>query len=259
MNTICKECGTENEKEYKYCKNCGAVLEKEQPKTTPQPTNNFSNSNTYNDFFYDGISQEEMTLFVGKKSNEILPKFQKMKLTDSKVSWCWPLAILSLFFGPFGAALWFFYRKIYKHAFIFSGIGFLLSVIVTALNFNQTDALTDKITDALMSGDFQNFLNILGNTKIADSALTLVASSLQSVFEIVTTVVTGVFGYSIYMNHCIEKIKDYKFRHTDQRLYQMGISAIGGVSGGMLALGFLIMFGSDAVISFFSTIISMIV
>lgn len=262
MKIICKECGTENEKEYDYCKNCGTLLEKPQKepeKTAPTQNSNVSNNNTYNEPFYDGVTPAEMTLFIGKKSNEILPKFQKMKLTDSKISWCWPLALLSFVFGPFGAVLWFFYRKIYKFAFIFSAIGFALSSIIAALNFNQSNLLTDTILDAIMSGDMQSMLQILENVDTTEAGLSLISSALQDIADISTTVITGLFGYNIYMNHCIEKIKSYKLNHTDPRFYQMGITAIGGVSGGMLALGFLVMLGSDAIVSFITNIISLII
>ncbi len=262
MNIICKECGTENEQEYIYCKNCGASLEKKEEKTYEQPPQtNFNNTSnyTYNEPFYDGVTPAEMTLFIGKKANEILPKFQKMKITDSKISWCWPLALLSFVFGPFGAALWFFYRKMYKYAFIFSGIGFTLSAIIAALTFNQTNLLTDTLMDAFMSGDFQNFMQIIESVDTTETGLALISGALQDIVDISTSVVTGIFGYHIYMSHCIQKIQSYKFNHNDPRFYQMGLSAVGGVSGGMLGLGFLIMLGTEAVISFITNIITIII
>ncbi len=101
-------------------------------------------------------------------------------------------------------------------------------------------------------------MQILDDLDTSEVGLSFLATALQNIVKIAITIVTGIFGYNIYMNHCIEKIKNYKLSHADPRFYQMGISAIGGVSGGMLALGFLIMFGTDAIISFVSAIFSLI-
>lgn len=261
MNIICKECGTENEKEYAYCKNCGAKLLNEQPKKeyTEQTQDYRAFNNSSNDEpYFNGVTSAELSLFIGKKSNEILPKFQKMALTDSKISWCWPAAILSFLMGPFGAALWFFYRKMYKFAFIFSGIGAGLSIILGILNFGQVDLTFDTVFEAIFSGNYESAMQILANLDTSEVGLSFLATALQNIVEIAITIVTGIFGYNIYMNHCTQKIKNYKLSHADPRFYQMGISAIGGVSGGMLALGFLIMFGTDAIISFVSAIFSLI-
>ena len=104
MNKICKECKQENEPEYNYCKNCGNKLDSDvkiKEENTAQNINYSKYSNPFGDIGVEEISAEELSLFIGKKSNDILPKFQKMELTNSKISWCWPVAILSLIFGPF--------------------------------------------------------------------------------------------------------------------------------------------------------------
>ena len=128
---ICSECGTENENDYIYCKNCGALLTAApKPETVPEstaqetvpktehssfrpapapeaaapafkpvpPVYNTENGNTgYTQSGApapDGIPQEEIALFIGKKSVVIKPKFIKMEITNSKTSWCWPAALL---------------------------------------------------------------------------------------------------------------------------------------------------------------------
>ena len=127
-NKICSECGTENEEKFKFCKNCGKELE---PQKFEQNDYNTTSNNQpygqygYNDFIIpetEGIPNEEVATFVGRKAGKIIPKFAKMQATNSKISWCWPVAILSYFFGPVGAAFWYLYRKMYKMATIFFAI-----------------------------------------------------------------------------------------------------------------------------------------
>lgn len=258
----CKNCGTQNEKEFEYCKNCGAKLEEEQINQNGNSFNQDSSFNpnfTYNEPFYEGVTPSEMTLFVGKKSCDILPKFQKMKLSHSKVSWCWPLAVLSFLFGPFGAAIWFFYRKIYKYAWLFSGIGLLFSAITMIINFDQLNYLFDNLINAFKTGDISNLVEISEKNVINISTTSQILSYIDDLVNIALTVVTGIFGYYIYMNHAIEQIKSYKNENNDPRFYQMGISSIGGISGGMLAVGILVMIGSDMVISIIASLFTILV
>ena len=94
---ICSSCGTENEPEYKYCKNCGTEI---AIADTPPETKFTSNSDfnsagagyTPNKFQkgiiadnISGIPADEVAVFVGKKGYDILPKFSKMEMTNSKM------------------------------------------------------------------------------------------------------------------------------------------------------------------------------
>ena len=131
-DNFCPNCGTENEIEYSYCKNCGTALvnEKTGQEATTQPTNippvteipttsytAQNNPNTEYTGCINEISQEEMQLFVGKGADRIIPRFIKMDSSNSKVSWCWPAAILGFVLGPIGLSIWYFYRKITREGY----------------------------------------------------------------------------------------------------------------------------------------------
>lgn len=295
---ICPECGTENEEQYLYCKNCGTELkvnEKkveniEQPVVTeppmqnkenfadssnPEPQNNYNidysqppqpqntyktgynpNPNGFNVDSIDGIPQEEMALFIGKKANDILPKFAKMEITKSKVSWCWPAAILGFFFGPFGSALWFFYRKIYKPAIILSVIGAVVTLITTVLTFGDTTIDFEAFFNSIASGNFEVAADAIQEST---SALSVIAGLIDEISTTVTCIATGLFGYYIYKNHCVEKIRSYRTVQADQRYYRFGLAAIGGVSGGMLTVGIIIMLAADYIAEFVNTFASLII
>lgn len=267
---ICSSCGTENEAEYKYCKNCGNELMVEEPEQKSE-TNTDSNTNTEytsskepnfkrvpNGIILDsisGIPSEEVALFIGKKGHDILPKFSKMELSNSKVSWCWPAAILGYLFGPLGAAFWFFYRKMYKPALILSVIGAVITVITTLMT-GGIEIDLDAIMDALVEGNMEAYASALEQVSPKETVFSVVASIVENGASIISCVLGGLFGFYIYKNHCIEKITTYRAIQADKRYYKMGLAAIGGVSGGMAALGVFIMIMASNFATIIATLIN---
>lgn len=258
---ICEKCGTENEEIYKYCKNCGNILKNESQN---EQYNEKNRSEPYrNDEFvesFDGISSEEMSIFIGKKSEKILPKFSKMEITKSKVSWTWPAAILGYILGPMGSALWFFYRKMYKPALIFSLIGAVVMLTTGFMIQENTSDVTDDILNAFSLGNYSEIVEIIGDIGNDISPSQAVLNGLATVIEdfanIGSAIFAGLFGMNIYKKHCINKIKEYKNGQGDLRFYRLGLSAIGGCSGGMLAVGIVIMLAAKSLTEFANIIIS---
>ena len=269
---ICLECGTENEGDYIYCKNCGAPLVKAEPEAEPEfigkeaetgsDTGSFNTNagayappygapnyggmpyspyNTYTSYAIDGVPAEDVAFFVGKKSAEIMPKFMKMEITRSKVSWCWPAAILGFLFGPLGAAIWFFYRKMYKIALILLAIGTVFAFTNAALTYDANSESVSGIFDSIADGDADALLNAFRSIESEETAYTLLASGLDNLASLATCVLTGLFGFYAYKNHCVKSIKGFLQNGIDQRYYRMGLASLGGVSGGMLAVGIISM------------------
>lgn len=250
-NRICSKCGTENEDSYIFCKNCGTPFAPKQSDSngfnpqsaqysqTEPSQNNFSQNQS--DIHIGGISTEEIALFVGKKHNNIIPKFIKMEVTGSKVSWCWPVAVLSFFFGPFGASLWYFYRKMYKPAILLSVLGSVLAVITAVINIFAAPEISDSVLDILAGGDYNALTDAISQITPAQMLLSMLSSSISGIAEIATLVVCGIFGFSHYRTHCINKISNYKIYQAESPYYKFGLASIGGVSGGMLTLGIIIM------------------
>ena len=280
---ICSECGTENESDYIYCKNCGALLaapakpaepEPAKAQTAPEPKagqpsfqpappvyNTANGSAGYtpdSNPITDGIPQEELALFIGKKSAVIMPKLVKMEITNSKVSWCWPAAILGFFFGPMGAALWFFYRKMYKTGALLAVIGALINIIVAALTFNTTSADYTLLYRSFLSGDMQSVLNALSSIGSTSTLLDVIADVISSAADLVTCILTGLFGYYLYKEHCIKSINNFRMNISDRRYYTMGLASVGGVSGGMLAVGIICIIVVNNLTSAVTAVISML-
>lgn len=254
-NIICHECGTENEPEYCYCKNCGAYLKSDIEKNNNQYNNSknynsrFNQSgsnysqNTYNQAVIldtiEGVPSEDMAAFVGKNFHKIMAKFTKMELTGSKASWCWPAAVLSFLLGPLGAAIWFFYRKMYKAAVIFMAIGVVTSATVGIIGGSIVDsAVLESAGESFYSGDYGAFYNDIEQAlNSSDTLRSLAANAVDSAVNIATMIAAGVFGFYFYKRHCVNSINRYRNRQVDPRYYKIGLASIGGTSSGMAVLG----------------------
>lgn len=292
---ICEKCGTGNEEKYKYCKNCGDFLnvqpdsaepihqfEQEQQTTATEnsfneekTTENANQNNTYsqNSAYYNqsigyfsvedfgGVSAEEMSFFIGKKADKFLPKFSKMELTASKTTWCWPAAILGYLFGPLGSAFWFFYRKMYKTAVIFSIIGAAVIILTSALGFNTSGNIMESIADVT---DFEGLISAVQESvnsseiTTGDVLRSTVSSAISSLADIAACVVAGMYGMYFYKNHCKKRIIQYRSLIADQRYYKIGLASIGGTSVGFVILGIALYFAASEIGSIAAMLLSSI-
>lgn len=256
MNNYCKDCGTENEPEYKYCKNCGGKLYDENEEANTESSSNATYVSPEKIIVdtIDGVPSEEMSIFIGKKASDIMPKFSKMAITNSKISWCWPAALLGIFLGPIGSALWFFYRKMYKPAFLLSVIGAVVTIATTLMTGGINIDFT-AVMEALVDGDVEAYTTALQSISPKDTMLSAISSIIENGANIVSCILCGLFGFYFYKKHCVEKIISYREMGTDKRFYKMGLASIGGVSGGMVVLGIVIMI----MVTNFATIIATLI
>ncbi len=268
---ICSECNTENEEKYEYCKNCGAPLlsaEAEEFETNfdkedfnPQHFENQNytqnanfNSNpqyTHSNVFtetVEGLPYSDYAIFVGKKGDKYMPVFSKLEITSSKVAWHWPTAILGFFFGPLGAAIWFFYRKLYKPALLLTAIGAVLLIInaiimgPTVANFmDSIDG--EKLYSSIVSGD------IFDEAEAVENKESSLADIITETTDLATGILCGLFAHHIYKRHIHKTIMKYRESHVDSRYYQMALSSLGGTSDGMIVLGIIILIFSSNISS----------
>lgn len=227
MKNICPVCGTENEEEYLFCKNCGTPLTSETENRS-EHTSDFAS--TYGNVYsgavcgqtypevMGGVPSADIALFVGKQADKIYPKFAKMYITDTKTSWCWPVAILSFLFGPFGAAFWLFYRKMYKEGTILATIG---TVVLGMTGF--------------LNAEFGTPLDI-GMTGAQTVSAYPPALLFYFVIRTVCAVWCGLYGYWWYYKTTCARISKYRNSGADMRYYQFALASIGGTSGGMVAI-----------------------
>ena len=182
----------------------------------------------------DGIPAEDIAFFVGKKAGDILPKFTSMEFSGSKVSWCWPAALLGFFFGPMGAAIWFLYRKMYKIGALLLVLGAALTFFFAALSYNPSTAEAGDLFDAFASGD----VDVLDDLLIGEeTVLARVANLLDMATSVACCILSGIFGFYAYKEHCVKAIRNYRMTGIDPRYYRIGLASVGGVSGGMVAVG----------------------
>ncbi len=257
---VCPECKTENEVEYIYCKNCGVRLAHKQTQAENSKEKSAeANTRTVDNFagrrndagytpdnfiidFIDGNPAEDVAAFVGKKAVVYLPKFSKMELSGSKVCWSWPAAVLGFLFGPLGAAIWFFYRKMYKIALILVAVGAILLSGLSLLGLNPSaDALLEEQPALDTYGTVTEFEDIFGEALENITPSYFLSSAISDIISVATMVIAGIFGVFAYKRFISEKIARYRNSNIDPRYYKLGLAAVGGTSGGMAALGVVIM------------------
>ncbi len=185
---ICPVCHTENSGEFLYCKRCGARLPDE---TSPyyggpggaaggqgynqgyggsggqgyggQPYGPGYGGQPYGPGFgpgygpeytppdYQPTDSDATAAFVGAANAPYAQKILNMKATGKKNSWNWPVFVFGLFLGtPF---TWFFYRKMYKKAWIIAAICVTLSIASMGCFFGTAKPVFDAISDAAVLGD----------------------------------------------------------------------------------------------------------
>lgn len=181
----------------------------------------------------DGIPVEDVAAYVGMKAPAIIPKFVRMELSRSKVSWCGPAFTLGLFFGPLGAAIWFFYRKMYKAALLLVAAGAAAAAVMLAIAFGTGGfELTDTKDIYESGGAGYEYSYELGEFAEAFNFLT----------SVTTAVLAGIFGMYFYKKDTARKIRQFVSSGYDRRYYKLGLASMGGTSGGMAVLGVFIMF-----------------
>lgn len=236
MSKICHFCKTVNEDEYVYCKNCGNLLESRE-NTQDSNVNyttfrSFENENTLP--VIDGVPTEDIAAFVGVKAPVFLRKFVKSEIVGSKTDWNWPVAVLSFFMGPCGAALWFLYRKMYKTGLLLLILGLPILFGPTVINY--------------YSGNLSSFLVETASSNISAGVNSLLLFTFQGI-KLLSAIVLSLFADSWYKSFAVKKIKVFH-ASADARYYRFGLSAIGGTSGGALALGIIFIFAVSFLLSF---------
>ncbi len=239
---ICVICKTENKPDYKYCKMCGAELpcvdrkpvwEERAPVREPEISENAEEISTY-----------EMNIFVGKNNHTIVPKFIDLQRNNKKVAFCLPVLLLGLFFGLFGIAAYFLYRKMTKPALITLGASLALILAETVVNFGAIYQFTGEYL-ALFS---ELVRGVMGEAELeAELSSLMLAFSNNStvIFSYINTYLCGVaapivvalFTDYLYLEHSLSVISKCKRMGLPRAVYLTKLSSKGGTSGTAVLIG----------------------
>ena len=129
----------------------------------------------------------------------------------------------------------------YKIALILLAVGTVITFSTAALTYNTASTVIDSLIGSLTDGDLNSFMDALGNIDGRQTVLDVIASGIQNLASLATCILAGLFGYHAYKEHCVKTIRNFRQSIVDQRYYRMGLASLGGVSGGMLAVGIICM------------------
>ena len=239
MNHFCEECGTENGPEFKYCKNCGTRLVGEEKEAS-------SVMGADGEPEMPEIALPEMAIFAGKNGKKIAFKWSKMRFFGRKISWCWPVFLLTWFFGLAGAGFWFLYRRMYRFGVALLAASLLLGTfgsLVKAGNLkgDWTDiSLCFEQSINSDTGNFDEEALLTGLEKIERSENVRrlnTYSDITNLINFVAAVLLGLYALFIYERFAQEKIRSY-----GRPLSEVELSLAGGTSGGAAALGVILYF-----------------
>lgn len=279
---ICPRCETENESEYSYCKNCGEFLLEKEPAAPAYTAENQQTDapvcpacHTQNERGFNfckncgaplspaaqfsvglpdeinGVPTDDLKTFVGKNGDKIVQKWAKAEHTHRNISWCWPVALLTAFFGVAGAAIWFLYRRMYRYGILLLTAALILIGLQVALLSEPIDVLGTELLKneeyALLldgyanSGDYltyqQGLNEFLENNPFVLREITKVNSILNSfsMLETALALIFGMFSLRIYKNFVFSRLRLFTRKPTT-----MELSLSGGTSVGAAAIGILV-------------------
>ncbi len=236
QNKICPSCGASNDPSYSFCHICGTALNAATGAGTGNyPQNSqfggqYGNGSAYGEYngaagnygspepqTIAGCPTEAVRAFVGP--GKLFDKLVKTELTQSKVSWVWPVVILALLFGSGGimfASLWFFYRRMSKWGLLTALCGLVLYAVNCFVYLRAFQPVItvyyDMIKDMVNSGfaaDLDPNLYIQRISEIMTSKSFLAGALVSRVITFINIgggILLAMFGVSFYKSHIASKL-----------------------------------------------------
>ena len=242
----CIRCATKNEEHYKFCKYCGAPLPvvdragEQFVYPNLQPANDNVSPESID---YDGVSGKELSAYIGKNADKIMPKMFAMQLTGKKTSFCVPVLVLGLLFGFFGMAFWFFSRKMVKAGAILIACAIVLTAGDALLNYQTNKTVVNDIM-ALYATIFESpesiteeWINSQANSitlSYKDSYNPVVSLVNDYAGGLILPVILGIYALGIYKRKALKEITAIKQNSQDDGLTNIRISLAGGRSAGLV-------------------------
>ncbi len=242
----CIRCKAENNDDYKFCINCGAHLPKNH--SIPFRENTCLSQNdpptAAEPLDFDGVSSAEMTAYIEKNADKILPKMYNMQKYNQRVSFCFPVFFLGLLLGFIGISMWCFYRKMKKLGFIFLFLGLFFALGDLIVNLSATTQLisghakllaeffanSQAINPIFPAAAFEEIF-----ARYNDAYIGIFSFLNQYVGGIIAPVLMGMFGLHFYKTKALLDIKEIKNTIPSAYVFD-SIAEKGGTSGGLLSI-----------------------
>lgn len=248
----CGNCGCANEPEAAVCRKCGkSLLTEDEPDNSfqgkdrllPPLTLPFSTPPPRKEPAFNGQPTEDITTFIGRRSDHYLSRFQMMRAQRGRISWNW-----AAFLFP---VPWLAYRKMKRPFLVF----FLLTLLFCApigavmlLNYRELTANPEAMQAFLALGDLPElvlpgWLNVL------------YGFSVPLLFLL--RMILGCIGNSLYQRHVLRQVSRIRGCHHEPLHCRYELSRRGGTSllavAALMVLSLLLLIAFCLMLAYFAT------
>ncbi len=231
---VCPYCQSDVKPNALICPHCGAILKAEiEAEFLPKNSNVFIDGQPVDDMdFIDAektVTVGEAAHFIQRSKESYIKTFLDAKVNSRRPKF----NFASLLFGPY----WFFFRKIYKSGFIYSGILFAIKCCTTALSarafseaiaflINNMAAFESSSVSSVLISEYSELIVKGIETHPVEVAIMFALSAAVLIIRIAV----GFFANGVYLNHIKTIVKKIKNVIHDPRTYYTYIYAKGGTT-----------------------------
>lgn len=224
----CAKCGALNPIDNNFCDNCGEFMRKnhfafdlEDMGTVQILIDPYGGVAPDTDI--DGVTAQEIALFVGQNSRYYIPKFKELAENKHKICWNWSACAFTF--------LYFAGRKIKTFAI---GIAIVIFALILAGNIPIVmqfgEVYADIASNPEILKDAQARDEFISQYELELPPLYYFINNIAKLVYFVVLLVCGLFADKIYKSYVISKIKKIKEQFTDDATYKAELFKQGGFS-----------------------------
>lgn len=224
----CAKCGALNPIDNNFCDNCGEFMRKNHFDIDLEDMGTVQilidpYGGVAPDADIDGVTAQEIALFVGQNSRCYIPKFKALAENKYKICWNWSACVFTF--------LYFIGRKIKSFAI---GIAIILLALVLATNIpivmQYGEVYADIASNPEAFESIEEFEEFVSQYEIEVSPVHYYIHIGSRFVYLIVMLASGLFADRVYKSYVIRKIKKIKSQFSDDSTYKAELFRQGGFS-----------------------------